>query len=535
MENVFLKVFHRSVQPNMKPIIFFLAGFIAIGTAAAAQPNIVFILADDMAWHGTGTQMESGFKRSAGKTRRTPHIDHLAKSGMVFSRAFAAAGMCAPSRCSIQTGMSAARTKFSGNGNFGTTSREVTYDGRRNKGRLMLEPSPIGSIDPQAVTMAEHLKRLGYATAHVGKWHIYGGGPGQHGYDVHDGETSNDEGNSKDPADPKNIFSMTRKAMGFIEAQVAAKKPFFVQVSHYAEHNKVQYREETYKACLRDKNIKNIEPPALRKRVAQRSAMVEDMDSSIGQLIEKLDQLGVRENTYVIFTADNGHHRDTGEERLLRGDKWWLWEGGIRVPMIVTGPGVAPASNCDANVVGYDFLPTFVDLAGGQPEQLKEVDGVSLKPLLGGKFPERFTKRSLHFHYPHHRNTALHSAVIRGDHKFFRFWERPGSMYLYNLDNDIRESVNVAKDYPAIAKELDREMNRHFTAVDASLPKPNPDADPAYEPYDPDAPEAESHAKVPTSKQPADPAAKKPDDKSAKKLERQKRREAKKKARSKQR
>ena len=513
--------------PIMKSIasLLFLAGSIAVRAAAADQPNIVFILADDMAWHGTGSQMESGFKRSAGKTRRTPHINRLARSGMVFSRAFSPASICAPSRCSIQTGMSAARTKFSGNGNFGTTSRKVTYNGRRNRGQLMLEPSPIGSIDPKATTVAEHLKRLGYATAHVGKWHIYGGGPGQHGYDVHDGETSNKEGNSKDPADPKSIFSMTRKAIGFIKAQVAAKKPFFVQVSHYAEHNAVQSLEETYQACLRDKHIANITPMALRKRVAQRSAMVEDMDHGIGMLIKTLDQLEVRENTYVIFTSDNGHYRDTGEERLLRGDKWWLWEGGIRVPMIVSGPGVAPESNCDANVVGYDFLPTFVGLAGGQPEQLEEVDGISLKPLFEGKLPTEFTQRSLHFHYPHHRNTTLHSAVIRDDHKYFRFWEQPGSMYLYNLDNDLRESANMANDNPSLARELDQEMDRHFAAVNASLPKLNPNADPDYQPYDPDAPEATAHVKP--------PAAKKPGDKATKKRDRQKRRDARKKARGK--
>ena len=163
-----------------------------------------------------------------------------------------------------------------------------------------------------------------------------------------------------------------------------------------------------------------------------------------------------------------------------------------------------------------------MELAGGHPEQLKDVDGVSLKPLFDGKLPARFTKRSLHFHYPHHRNTALHSAVIRGDHKFFRFWERPGSMYLYNLDNDLRESANVANDHPSIARELDRKMDRHFAAANANLPKPNPNADPAYQPYDPDAPET-AHVKTPT--------AGKPGDKAAKQLERQKRRDARKKAR----
>lgn len=501
--------------------------------AASELPNIVFILADDMAWHGTGTQMESGFTSSAGKTRRTPSIDQLAGDGMVFSRAFAAAGMCAPARCSIQTGMSAARTKFSGNGNFGITSREVSYDGRRNKGRLMLEPSPIGSIDPLANTLGEQLQRLGYATAHVGKWHVYGGGPTKHGYDVHDGETGNEDGNSKDPEDPKHIFSMTRKAIGFIETQVEAGKPFYLQVSHYAEHNAVQYLQKTYQACMQDEEISKIEPMALRKRVAQRSAMVEDMDRSIGTLIAKLDKLGIRDNTYVIFTADNGHYRDTGEKKLLRGNKWWLWEGGIRVPMIVSGPGVDAGSNCDANVVGYDFLPTFVDIAGGKSGKLKDVDGVSLTPLFHGDVPQSFIERGLHFHYPHHRNTAMHSAVIRGDHKFLRFWERPGSFYLYNLDNDIGETVNVARDYPVIVKQLDKEMDRHFTLVDASLPKPNPDAPADYHAYDPNAPESEAHAapKAPEPKLDSKPEPKlKP---SERKLERQKMRDAKKKARQK--
>ena len=458
-----------------------------LGSATAAkQPNFIFILADDMPWYGTAVQMEEGVKVSAGQTRQTPVIDQLAKDGMIFSRAFAPAGMCAPSRCSIQTGMSAARTRFSGNGNFGTTSREVTYGGRRSKGKLVLEPQPIGSLDSKQDTIAEYLKPLGYATAHVGKWHIYGGGPAKHGYDVHDGETSNEDGNSKDPTDPKHIFSMTRKAIAFMEAQAKAGKPFYLQVSHYAEHNAVQCLPETAAQCLKLKGIRDIEPNGLRKRVAERTAMVLDMDRSIGTLLKKLDELGLRDNTYVVFMSDNGHHRDTGAKKFLRGNKWWLWEGGIRVPMIVTGPGITTGSRCDVNVVGYDFLPTFVDLAGGSVEKLRDIDGATTTPLLKGKGDRKLAKRFLYFHYPHHRNTAPHSVVLQGDLKYFRFYEQPGSHYLYNLKYSIGETENIAAQNKTVVARFAKEMDRYHTAIKACLPKPNPDPDPKYKPYDPD-------------------------------------------------
>ena len=260
-------------------------------------------------------------------------------------------------------------------------------------------------------------KPLGYATAHVGKWHIYGGGPAKHGYDVHDGATTNAEGNSKDPEDPKLIFSITRKAITFMETQAKDGKPFYLQVSHYAEHNAVQCLPETATECLKLKGIRDIKPNALRKRVAQRTAMVLDMDRSIGTLLKKLDELGLRDNTYVVFMSDNGHHRDTGAKKFLRGNKWWLWEGGIRVPLIVTGPDIKAGSRCDVNVVGYDFLPTFIALAGGPVEKLRDIDGASITPLLQGKEDKKLAKRFLYFPYPHHRNTPPPAVLLRGDLK----------------------------------------------------------------------------------------------------------------------
>jgi arylsulfatase A-like enzyme len=184
--------------------------------------------------------------------------------------------------------------------------------------------------------------------------------------------------------------------------------------------------------------------------------------------------------------SDNGHHRDTGAKKFLRGNKWWLWEGGIRVPMIVRGPDIKTGSRCDVNVVGYDFLPTFFELAGGEVGKLRDVDGVSIKSLFQGKKNPVLAKRYLHFHYPHHRNTAPHSVVLQGDLKYFRFYEQSGSHYLYNLKYAIGETENIAAQNKAAVARLGKEMDRYHAAVEACLPKPNPDADSGYKPFDPD-------------------------------------------------
>jgi arylsulfatase A-like enzyme len=426
-------------------------------------------------------------------------LARLASEGMTFSNAYAAAGMCAPARCSLQTGMSAARTRFSGNGGFGEKCpTTVEYDMRsKSKHRAMLEPVPWGSLQANHPTIAERIKPLGYATAHFGKWHVYGGGPGKRGYDAHDGETSNDEGNSDNPEDPKNIFSMTKSAVNFIDQQAAKGKPFYVQLSHYAEHNAVQSRPATQKAVESDARIKPLQP-SVRKQVVGRTSMMEDLDTSVGMVLDKLQALGIRDNTYVIYTSDNGHHRENGRPQPLRGDKWWLWECGIRVPMIVTGPGVTKGSRCNVNVIAYDFLPTIVDVAGG--DAVESIDGRSLLPVFHGD-PDigPLASRSLYFHYPHHRNTAMHSAIIKGKDKLMVFYERPGERFLYDLQRDIGERQNVAKSFPEKAARLHQELNTYLSSVEACMPKPNPEAAADYVPYSPDLHD-ESSTKTKTNK-----------------------------------
>lgn len=465
-----------------------VAASVLIGSAlsAAPKPNIVFILVDDMPWYGTATMQQEGFGGSAMKWRNTPNIDAIGREGMIFSNAYSASGMCAPSRCSIQTGTTSARNRFSGNGNFGEDCTfEVNYI-EKAKGSPFLEPEPMGSLNPKFKTIAHVLKEQGYATAHYGKWHIYGGGPAACGYDESDGNTSNEQGNPEncpDPRDPKRIFSMTRSSIDFIERQVKADKPFFVQLSHYAEHNAQMSLPETLEKYTSDPEIKALGAGPARE-VATHAAAIEDMDTSIGMLMAKLDELGVSENTYIVFTSDNGKGLYNGKDRILRGEKWWLWEGGIRVPMSIKGPGISAGSRSSLNVVGYDFLPTFYDIAGGNADRLENVDGVSILPIATGGNVDGFKQRALFFHYPHYRNTTPQSVIIKDNYKLFNFYELT-EPYLYDLKADIGEETNIATQMPELAQRLQKELDSYHASVDALLPKPNPNASDSYVRFDP--------------------------------------------------
>ena len=461
------------------------------GALASDKPNIVLILIDDMPWWGTTVEQQAGNPQSKSIYRVTPNIELIAKRGMTFSNAYAAAGMCAPSRTSIQTGLSPARHLFSGNGNFGESCPpEVTYTLKsKDKNSLLIEPSPLGSLNPKFLTIGEALKKKGYATGHFGKWHVYGKGPAANGYDESDGETSNHEGGkegSKDPKDPKRIFSTTQNSIKFIEKYHQAKKPFYVQVSHYVEHNQQQSLSETYKEFEQLPVIQGIKDKTHRKEAATHGAAVKDLDTSIGLILNKLSELGIRDNTYVIFTSDNGKGLNNGKESILRGEKWWLWEGGIRVPLIIEGPGIKPESRSSMNVVNYDFLPTFYEMAGGKPEDLSELDGRSLLPILKDQESAIFKNRALFFHYPHLRNTTPHSAIIKGEYKLYSFYEIPEKPYLYKLSQDLGEETNLTPQMPEKAAELKKEMEAYFARVGAYLPKPNPDADLSQDRFDPD-------------------------------------------------
>ena len=463
----------------------------ALALYADKKPNIILVLVDDMPWWGTSVEQEAGNPQSTSKYRFTPNIERLAAAGMTFSNAYSAAGMCAPSRSSIQTGLSPARHLFSGNGNFGKDCPpEVVYTLKnRDKKGYLIEPSPLGSLSTKFITVAEKLKESGYATAHFGKWHVYGGGPGLHGYDEHDGETSNIEGKPESgisPDDPKRIFSITNKSIKFIETQNKLKKPFYVQISHYVEHNKQMSLGSTYKEISEKPAFKAIETPRDFKEASTRGAAAKDLDTSVGILLNKLDELGIRDETYIVFTSDNGYDLYNGEDSILRGDKWWLWEAGIRVPLIIEGPGIKAGSRSSLNVINYDFFPTFFDWAGGDLSSISNLDGISIDPVLKQGDVSRFKDRSLYFHYPHLRTSTPHSAIIKGSYKLYTFYEIPDKPYLFNLKSDLGESNNLASKMPERAQLLKKDLESYLSRVGAYLPKSNPDADTSQARFNPD-------------------------------------------------
>ncbi len=472
-----------------------LAASDSLQPASAAKPNIVFILINDMPWFGTPVRMEADNPASAMAFRNMPNVQKLAAQGMTFRNARAAAGMCAPSRCSLMTGMMTAHHLYSGNGGFGEkTDGTVKYMSRKADATLpLLYPEPQGNI--RFPSIGEVLKTSGYATAHFGKWHLYGGGPEKHGFDESDGETDNKTFRPNDPVigkktdtseDPKFIFSITKRSVDFMERQTKAGKPFFVQLSHYATHAAYQARKATLEKNEKNPVFAKIESKRERANAILCAAMAEDLDTSIGMVMAKLDELGIAQNTIVVFTADNGYQGWNETHDPLRGGKWWLWEDGVRVPLIIRGPGIPAASRSAFNVAGYDFLPTFADFAGAASHQSKDVDGISLKPvLLNQPLPESLTNRALYFHYPHYRVSPPCSAIVQGDMKLLHFYEWPDESFLYNLTSDLGERSNLAKAKPEVAAKMQQDLMERLKSVGGYFPKPNPQADPQAKRYDP--------------------------------------------------
>lgn len=476
----------------MKSLLVVLLAVVAgVSVQAAAPPNVIFILVDDMPWYGTAVRMDPAVPGSATGFLSTPNLARLAGQGMTFSHARSAAGMCAPSRCSVLTGMMTARHLFTGNSGFGPrTDGTPEYDTNPAERSLpLLTPESQGNI--RFPSTGDLLRQAGYATAHFGKWHIYGGGPAKHGFDESDGETDNSDGTVKDSAtgkrletsdDPKRMFSLTQRSIDFIERSAKAGKPFFVQISHYATHAGYQARPETVKKYANLPALTQAKgtPRQVRESILA-AAMTEDLDASVGQLLDKLEALGLNENTYIFFTADNGFRR--WNQDILRGAKWWLWEDGVRVPLIVRGPGVAAGSHSPVNVVGYDYLPTIAELAGVSDKVAKEVDGLSFAPVLRGQAPdEARLKRPIFFHYPHYRVSPPCSAVVSGDMKLLHFYEWPEKNFLYNLRNDLGEKNPAPQEQTA---EMRKVLMDKLKDVGAWLPKPNPDAAPNAPRYDP--------------------------------------------------
>ncbi len=354
---------------------------------------------------------------------------------MRFSAGYAPAPVCSPTRISLQTGKSPAQLHW-------------TKAAPPEQGRKLIEPQLVKSIAPDQTTFAELLRKAGYATAHYGKWHISGGGPGEHGYDEHDGDTGNENAYQFTDPNPVDIFGMAERATAFMEKNSNAKKPFFIQLSWNALHAPENANKVT---MAKYANLPNARNP----KQAATAAITEDLDTGVGVVLEAIDRLGLADNTYVIYMADNGAGGD--KRGGLRGGKGGVWEGGIRVPLIIRGPGVKPNSWCHTPVVGYDFFPTFCAWAGISASLFpKGIEGGSIASLLKneGQGKVQRPREELVFHFPHYQSEdGPQSSILLGHLKLMWFYEGNNAA-LFDLSNDISESNDLSSQMPSETSQL---------------------------------------------------------------------------------
>lgn len=466
---------------------------VIIGEAASAvaaepsQRNFVFILADDLGVRDLSAEGSTFYE--------SPHIDRIAKQGMRFTQGYANCQVCSPSRASIMTGKYTPRHGITDY--IGAAAGE---DWKRNTKLLPAQYNPRLAHDE--TTLAESLRSAGYRTFFAGKWHLgdKGSWPTDHGFDFNVGGW--DKGSptggffspcknpllTDGPAGESLPLRLGRETAKFIEK--FHDEPFLAYLSFYSVHAPIQTTQELW-SKYQQKAAKN--PHAGDRFLIDRTlpvrqvqdnpiyaGMVESMDSAVGMVLDKLDELGLAENTVVIFTSDNGGV-SSGDAYAtgnlpFRGGKGRQWEGGIREPYYVKVPGMTAAdSRCDVPVMGTDFYPTILELAGLplMPEQ--HLDGVSLVPLLqGGKIEPR----DLYWHYPHYGNQGGEpSGIIRsGDWKLIHYYE-DGRDELYNIAHDIDEQHNLAASHPQKLASLRGKLDTWLKDVGAVFPTRNPNYD----------------------------------------------------------
>jgi len=436
------------------------------------KPNIILILADDLGW------TDLNFMGS--KFYETPELDKLATKGMVFTNAYANAPNCAPTRASLISGQYTPR-----HGIFTVNSSER---GKSQDRKIIPIPNTT-VLDTSVVTLAEALKIAGYVSASIGKWHLGDdpeSGPMAQGFDLN--IAGDHWGHPKSYFSPyKNDFltdglegeyltdRITDEALKFIQNHT--DHPFFLYLPHFAVHTPIQAKPDQishFENKPVDGNHKN---PTY-------AAMIESLDSGVGRIISLLEDLKIRDNTLVIFFSDNGPHSAISGAEPLRGSKGMLYEGGIREPLIVSWPGkIKEGSSSDVPVIGIDFYPTFLELAGIKEFQYQVLDGQSILPLLKGK--KRLKRETLFWHFPAYleRYTGMEekfrttpaSVIRKGDWKLIEFFE-DGKLELYNLKEDISESNDLSKSNLEKTRELYNDLLKWREQVGAPVPTElNPD------------------------------------------------------------
>lgn len=497
--------FSKATQTLIVGILLILSSCIGAtrsGKAPPKSPNIIFILTDDQGWTHTSHRADPNLPESKSDYYETPNMDKLAESGILFTQGYAPNPICSPSRNSLMFGQNGARHIYN-----------QDADWYRKTAEWLTIPRAIKTANPD------------YKTAHFGKWHI-AMQPDDAGFDYHDGMNSNSGGeifgdgflNVKDytktadeymkankienpskakragkpsghwdDENAKDIFGITRRAKDFMKESIAEGKPFYVQLSHYAAHLSLVSRKETYEYF---KNKKQ----GIRHTNPEFGAMLNDLDTGVGMVMDFVKEMGIEDNTYIFLMGDNGgrlslnqiavvdenkelvnayystqHHRNIP----LRDGKHSFYEGGLRVPFMAAGPGIKANRVSRTPVTGLDFLPTFAELAGGNVEMTKAIDGGSMVPLLLDERIENVERNSEYLIYHQSSHRKPRSAIRKGDFKLIKYWSRETKykntpkVEFFNLAEDLGETINLIDQYPEIAKELETELNRFLEKTNA--------------------------------------------------------------------
>ena len=450
--------------------------------------NVVLINVDDLGWADLGCTGSDFYK--------TPNIDSLAKQGMRFTDAYAAAAVCSPTRAAIMTGQYPARIGITdwirASFNYGPPPKTQPKKYVGSKKTPLLCPPNHYWLEHKQRTIAEALKQVGYATCHIGKWHLGADKyfPDTQGFDINIGgcdfgQPTNYFDPYKSRRMPEGFPTMSpRKAGEYLtdrEADEAVKfihdnksKSFFLNLCHYAVHTPIQAKPALTKKYKSERKGK------FQKR-ADYAAMIHSVDQSVGRVLNQLRKDNLEKNTLVIFTSDNGGLVPVTSNKPLRDGKGSPYEGGIRVPLIFRLPDqIKPNSVSHVPVCSIDFYPTICSFAGAQilPEQI--IDGKNLGPILQSK--KQKIDRALIWHFPHYRNRNItpYSIIRKGNWKLIRWYGRDKNRFeLFNLKNDLGERKNLARQKTELTKRLDKLLSEMLEQCNAKLPKRNPNYQPA--------------------------------------------------------
>ncbi|MFL3050928.1 MAG: sulfatase [Candidatus Neomarinimicrobiota bacterium] len=443
--------------------------------------NFLFILVDDLGW--------TDLKISGSSFYDTPNCDKLAKSGMRFLNAYAACPVCSPTRASIITGRYPNRT--------GITDWIGARSGSEWPRNTRLLPALYNpQLMLEEVTIAEILKNQGYSTFFAGKWHLGNEGfwPEDQGFDINKGghhrggpyggdKYFSPYGNPRleDGPDGEHLPDrLASETVHFIEKN--KEKPFFAYLSFYSVHTPLLSRKDLEVKYNTRKIKQRLSPKwgtehKRKVRMVQEhsvyAGMVEAMDMAVGKVLKALERLQLEKNTIIFFMSDNGG-LSTSEGHPtsnfpLRAGKGWIYEGGIRVPMIVRWPNMtSPGSVSNAIITSTDFFPTIIELSGAETNLELPIDGISFTPALLGK---KYDRGPVFWHYPHYGNqgSAPAGAVREGDWKLIEWYEN-GRKELYNLNQDISETVDLSKTYPNKVRTLSNKLTQWRSMTEAKMP-----------------------------------------------------------------